>query len=111
MYFVSSFFFPIRAPGRYCIHNPNPSHHHCMNISRSLSKIVEYMCTYSTYLASSTSQSVQYLYQSADERVVDQEKKDSHQTLKKEGSYSLPPPAEREGESLLLYLILPRDLG
>lgn len=27
---------------------------------------------------------------------LDQEKKDSHQTLKKEGSYSLPPPAERE---------------
>lgn len=102
LYFVSSFF-PIRAPGRYCIHNPNPSHH-CMNISRSLSKIVKYMCTYiHTYLTSK-----QYLLectccQSADERVVDQEKKDSHQTLKKEGSYSLPPPAEREGESLLPY--------
>lgn len=49
LYFFVSSFSPIRAPGRYCIHNPNQSHH-CINISRSLSKIVKYMCTYSTYI-------------------------------------------------------------
>lgn len=52
------------------------------------------MCTYSTYIPPRV-----YLYQSADERLksrLDQEKKDAHQTLKKEGSYSLPPSAERE---------------
>lgn len=94
MYFVSSFF-PIRAPGRYCIHNPNQitSLHEHLPISIQNRRVLVYI---HTYLASK-----QYLlectcYQSADERVVDQEKKDSHQTLKKEGSYSLPPPAERE---------------
>lgn len=100
MYFVSSFF-PIRVPGRYCIHNPNQSHHHCMNISRSLSKIVKYLCTSSTYIPPRVYVPVTSLLMKRLKSRLDQEKKDSHQTLKKEGSYSLPPPAEREGESLL----------
>lgn len=78
MYFVSSFF-PIRAPGRYCIHNPNPSHH-CINISRSLSKIVKYMCTYSTYIPPRVYVPVASLLmkESSTKR-----RKDPHQTLKK----------------------------
>lgn len=90
------FFFSPSGPRGDTVYIIPIKSHHCIDISRSLSKIVKYMCTYSTYIPPTPRV---YLYQSADERLksrLDQEKKDSHQTLKKEGSYSLPPPAERE---------------